>query len=120
MSVVRSNPEVIYSGRVFRFLTDAVEKSLAIVLALLLGGDFGLFLVGRCLIGEHQNRSPARFQLDAILLRSARMARSRSRYRSPTCSPSYNIWNGLRVRFRGAPVDLNVHFILPKSCTKIR
>jgi hypothetical protein len=32
-------------------LTDAVEKSLAIVGF----ADFGLLLVGRCLIGEHQN-----------------------------------------------------------------
>jgi hypothetical protein len=37
------------------FLADAVEKSLAIV-GFAIGGDFGLFLVGRRLIGEHQNR----------------------------------------------------------------
>jgi hypothetical protein len=55
MSVTRGTPEVIYSGRVFRILTDAVEKSLAII-GFAIGGDFGLFQAGRCrLIGEHQN-----------------------------------------------------------------
>jgi hypothetical protein len=41
-------------------LTDAVEKSLAII-GFAIGGDFGLFQAGRCrLIGEHQNRPAKR------------------------------------------------------------
>jgi hypothetical protein len=57
MSEFGAKAEDIYSGRVFRSLTDAVEKSLAIIGFAILGGDSDLFQVGRCrLIGEHLDR----------------------------------------------------------------